>query len=204
MQICIWPSWCHCYSLSLASLKFRLVWVPADPSNPRQSPECCKVDVHVVDGISMPDATHVFSVVISLTDAIFVKRLWVLLFWDRQKEVYSEYWLLSGSLYTFLANHTICRAFGTLCRLSSVCCLWLLYCGKTVRFSEKLSEGVNRKPGSKSWFFVSPPYFYFRFRCYGHQGGRFCLIFARTAQQSMLDGTNWLSSSKPCAYYRIV
>jgi len=36
--------------------------------------------------------------------------------------------------------------------------------------------------------------------------GRFCLIFARTAQQSVLslDGTNGLSSSKPCAYCRIV
>ena len=32
----------------------------------------------------------------------------------------------------------------------------------------------------------------------------FCLIFARTAQQSVLDGTNGLSSSKPCAYCRIV
>ena len=25
MQTCIWPSWCHCHSLSLASAKFRLV-----------------------------------------------------------------------------------------------------------------------------------------------------------------------------------
>jgi len=25
LQICIWPSWCHCHSLSLASVKFRLV-----------------------------------------------------------------------------------------------------------------------------------------------------------------------------------
>jgi len=25
MQTCIWPSWCHCHSLSLASLKSRLV-----------------------------------------------------------------------------------------------------------------------------------------------------------------------------------
>ena len=25
MQICIWPSWCHCHSLSLASVKSRLV-----------------------------------------------------------------------------------------------------------------------------------------------------------------------------------
>jgi len=37
--------------------------------------------------------------------------------------------------------------------LSSVVCLSVcdvLYCGKTVRLSKKLSEEVNRKPGSKS------------------------------------------------------
>ena len=28
MQTCIWPSWCHCYSLSLASVKSRLVLLP--------------------------------------------------------------------------------------------------------------------------------------------------------------------------------
>jgi len=51
----------------------------------------------------------------------------------------------------FLADRTIGRVFGTLCHLSvclsSVCDV--LYCGKTVRPSEKLSEGVNRKSGSK-------------------------------------------------------
>ena len=47
--------------------------------------------------------------------------------------------------------------------LSSVVCN-VLYCGEMVRPSEKVSEGVNRKPGSKSSFFGSPPYFYFRFR----------------------------------------
>jgi len=120
-------------------------------------------------------------------------------------------WLLLRTYLSFLADRTIGRAFGTLCRLSvcrlSSVCLSVcnvLYCGETVRPSEKLSEGVNRKPGSKSSFLGSPPYFYFRFRRYGHQDGRFCLIFARIAQQSLLDGRNWLSSSKPCAYYRIV
>jgi len=58
---------------------------------------------------------------------------------------------------------------------SSVCNV--LYCGKTVRPSEKVSEGVNRKPGSKSSFFGSPPYFYFWFRRYGHQDGRFLPYF---------------------------
>ena len=100
-----------------------------------------------------------------------------------------------------LADRTISRAFGTLCRLS-VCDV--LYCGETIRPSEKVSEEVNRKPGTKSSFFGLPPYFYFRFRRYSHQDGRFCLTFARTAKQSVLDGTNGLSSSKPCAYCRIV
>jgi len=34
MQTCIWPSWCHCHSLSLASVKSRLV--PAHPGSPGQ------------------------------------------------------------------------------------------------------------------------------------------------------------------------
>ena len=38
------------------------------------------------------------------------------------------------------------RAFGTVCRLSVVCLSVcdVLYCGETVRLSEKLSEGANR------------------------------------------------------------
>jgi len=93
----------------------------------------------------------------------------------------------------FLADRTIGRAIGTACRLSvclsSVVCD-VLYCGKTVCPSQKVSEGVNRKPGSKSSFFWSPPYFYFRFRRYGPLDGRFCPIFARIAQQSVLHGRN--------------
>ena len=99
--------------------------------------------------------------------------------------------------FWFLADRTIGRAYGTVCRLSvclsSVCRLSVcdvLYCGETVRPSKKVSEGVNRKPGSKSSFFGSPPYFYFRFRRYGHRDGRFRLIFARIAQQSVLDCRN--------------
>jgi len=39
VQICIWPSWCHCHSLSLAPAKSRFGFtflVPADPGSPRQ------------------------------------------------------------------------------------------------------------------------------------------------------------------------
>jgi len=39
VKICIWPSWCHCHSLSLAPIKSRLVFtflVPAHLGRPRQ------------------------------------------------------------------------------------------------------------------------------------------------------------------------
>jgi len=39
VQTCIWPSWCHCHSLSLASVKSRLVFTflaPAHPGSPGQ------------------------------------------------------------------------------------------------------------------------------------------------------------------------
>ena len=48
VQICIWSSWCHCYSLSLASVKSRLVLVQADLGNPGQSPEGRKMDMCVL------------------------------------------------------------------------------------------------------------------------------------------------------------
>jgi len=72
---------------------------------------------------------------------------------------------------------------------------------KRVKIEEKLLWRAYRKSSMLFRLFgsSSPPYFYFRLRLYGHQDGRFCLIFARTAQQSVLDGTNGLSISKPCA-----
>jgi len=75
---------------------------------------------------------------------------------------------------------------------------------KSVKIEEKLQRRAYRKSSTLFGFFGSPPYFYFRFHIYGHRDCRFCLIFARTAQQSVLDGTNGLTSSKPCAYCRIV
>ena len=41
MQTCIWPSWCHCHSLSLASVKSRLIFtflVPAHLGSPGKGP----------------------------------------------------------------------------------------------------------------------------------------------------------------------
>jgi len=63
---------------------------------------------------------------------------------------------INSAKTSFLADRTIGRAYGTVCRLSSVCLSSVcdvLYRGKTVRPSEKVSEGVNRKPGQKVHFF---------------------------------------------------
>ena len=104
--------------------------------------------------------------------------------------------------FTFLADRTIGRAFGTLFRLSVCRCLSVcdvLYCGKTVRPSQKVSEGVNRKPWSKSSFFGSLPYFYFRFRRYGHQDGRFLpYVLWQTVRPSekVSEGVNRKPGSK--------
>ena len=84
------------------------------------------------------------------------------------------FWCIFGRPY-YRSSHWY-SVSSVICRLWSVCDV--LYCGKMVRPSQKVSEGVNRKPGSKSSFLGSPPYFYFRFRHYGHPDGRFCLIFA--------------------------
>jgi len=53
VQTCIWPSWCHCHSMSLASVKSRLVFtllVLAHPGSPGQraiKPVCvCKWENH--------------------------------------------------------------------------------------------------------------------------------------------------------------
>jgi len=75
---------------------------------------------------------------------------------------------------------------------------------KRVKIEEKLLLRAYRKSPMHFRFFGSPPYFYFRFRLYSHRDGLFCLIFARTTQQSVLDGTNGLSSFKTYAYCQIV
>jgi len=90
-----------------------------------------------------------------------------------------------------------------LCLLSL--CLWrfVLWRNGRLRSSEKLSEGVkqNRKPGSKPDFCVAA---IFLLPVWPLRPPRrpFLPYFARTAQQSVLDSTKWLSSSKPCAYCR--
>jgi len=60
---------------------------------------------------------------------------------------------------------------------------------KRVKIKEKLLWRACRKSLMLFRFFGSPPYFYFQFRIFGQRDGRFCLNFAHTAHQPVLDGT---------------
>jgi len=80
-----------------------------------------------------------------------------------------------------LADRAIGRAFGTVCR-PSVC---LSACLSSVTFCIVAKRYVLAKNCLKEWIWIqgpkvdflgSLPYFYFRFRLYGHWDGRFCLI----------------------------
>jgi len=73
VQTCIWPSWCHCHSLSLASVKSRLVlpfWYQLTQVVPEKGPCVC---VCVTSPVLFGQKICV----------ILLKRvLWILLFWS--------------------------------------------------------------------------------------------------------------------------
>ena len=73
-----------------------------------------------------------------------------------------------------MADRTIGRAFGTLCRLT-VCDV--LYCGEMVRPSEKVSEEVNRKPGQKVDFWGRHHISTSGFATTATETAIFCLMF---------------------------
>ena len=65
VQTCIWPSWCHCHSLSLTSVKSRLVlpfWYRLTRVVPEKGPlngcVCVCVTLHI-----MPCYTHKMAIV---------------------------------------------------------------------------------------------------------------------------------------------
>ena len=63
---------------------------------------------------------------------------------------------------------------------------------------------MNRKPGSKSSFFSVAAIFLLPVLLLQSRRWPFLPFFTPTAWHSIPDGTNWLSRSKPCAYYRSV
>jgi len=71
VQTCIWPSWCHCHSLSLASVKSRLVlpfwyWLPRVVPEKRPLNECVwpssLLNIHYFDGRWLSTRKDILSI----------------------------------------------------------------------------------------------------------------------------------------------
>jgi len=104
-----------------------------------------------------------------------------------------------------LADRTIGRAFGTLCRLSVVC-LSVTFCivaKPYVLAKNCLKEWIGNQ-GQRVDFLGCRHISTSGFAATATKTAVFALFLPVTAQQSVLDGTNGLSGSNPCAYCRIV
>ena len=93
----------------------------------------------------------------------------------------------------------------SVCRLSSVCRPNVLYCGETVRLSEKRSEGVNSNQGQKVDFLGRHHISTSGFGSTATKTAVFAVFLpVQPSDRLVLDGTSGLSSSKPCVYCRIM
>jgi len=133
MQICVWPSWCHCHSLSLASVKSWLVLVLAHPGNPGQGPEGRKMDVCVcVTGEHTYVSLNTSCQLIPHCDALCVHHTLNIAPSVHTKTTYCTAPVVSGILWwvCLLVSLLVCiRAHQKPCIQTSpnfcVCCLWL-------------------------------------------------------------------------------
>jgi len=168
VQTCIWPSRCHCHSPSLAPVNPDWFYLPGF------WPTVLSVEPMVQ-----------YVVCLSVCNVLYCGKTVC-----PSQKVSEGVNRKPGSKSSFFfgRRHISSLGFGSTATETAVSCL--MYCGEMVRPSKNLSEGVNGKPGSKSSFLGSLPYFYFWFCRYGHHDCHFCLIFARIAQQSVLDGRN--------------
>ena len=94
VQTCIWPSWCHCHSLSLASVKSRLIlpfwcrltWVVPD-KGPLNRCVCVSVTV-TVQWAYVTIISH-FNSQKNKSDAENVQKFWPFQVEARQQELWS-------------------------------------------------------------------------------------------------------------------
>jgi len=149
VQMCIWPSWCHCHSLSVASGKSRLILIPAHPCNPRQSPEghktcvcvcvCVCVRVCVCACVRASMRAHVRACSLTLLAEWKEGHLWHFCFIANPGVVLWRYYLLGKKKKTKSHSKTvvrwcICKKCNCLLLEPDVlsghtsnlrCCLWL-------------------------------------------------------------------------------
>jgi len=145
---------------------------------------------------------------------IVYKMLWIHFAFPNFKiifdiAVFSEFLLLLAPKVS-LADRTIGHAFGTACRLYVVCLSSV--CLSSATFCIVAKRYVLAKNCLKKWIGYQGQKVDFGGRRHVSASGNASTVsetailpfFVRTARRSILVGTNGLSSSKPCAYCRIV
>jgi len=210
VQICIWPSWCHCHSLSLVpvnpdcSTEFRLIlpsWFylsgAGSPGYTQHTqPLYGSLDfVQDNPGEPVPEETftHSQSSWSSVIPVCFLHLLPSMASSLFNPHALQSFWPTVLSVEP-MVQYVVC--------LSVVCLSSVTFCivAKRCDLAKKcLKEWIGNQ-GQKVRFFGRRHISTSGFAATATKTAVFALFFARTSQQSILDGTNWLSSSKPCAY----
>jgi len=142
VQICIWSNWCHFHSLSIASVKSRLVLVLAHPGNPGRSPESRKMNVCLclvtvvgwhLSCVLPTDVCYILYRQLCTVECLWqtsrkLSRLTLSVFWVRMVSSVVCIW----SWCIFNKWHVVCTLFGELsacvCTQSTSLCWWLMVC----------------------------------------------------------------------------
>ena len=80
MQTCIWPSWCHCHSLSLASVKSRLIlpfWYQLTRLVPKRAVKRVCVYLKLISKLFCCLKTIFFSFAVTSCNLILICNSWV-------------------------------------------------------------------------------------------------------------------------------
>jgi len=156
VQTCIWPSWCHCHSLSLASVKSRLVlpfWYPLTRVVPDKGPlngcVCVGVALRAWLWSVLTEPFHCFSVLEIAVDTGLMCR-WLLCYrnWRRIKWHCSEgatFWnapCRTSAHNTKLWKHNLTRTKLT-CRLELSCFSPLPVAQQTIVMSMSVSPALR-------------------------------------------------------------
>ena len=82
VQTCIWPSWCHCHSLSLASVKSRVVFtilVPAYSGSPGKGAVECVCVCSLSETVQRDkEVIHLTLFIVPFADYMHVYNLYLL------------------------------------------------------------------------------------------------------------------------------
>jgi len=113
VQTCIWPSWCHCHSLSLASVRSRLVllfWYWLTQVVPDKGPlnvcVCPSCYIYIFYSPKLVVSTHVIykNKVKKENKSLYVSYLTMRLHISQITLLFNEYLLINSSLHVATAS----------------------------------------------------------------------------------------------------